>query len=405
MNGSAGERAVLAAFAAMLIVLPFASSVALRNGFLALGAIGLAIVLVRRREVPSMPREMWWILAAACAWAAWCIASTAWSIDRTYSAGELRPELLPPLLAFLCFFIVTRDSSRLRLWAWCIAVTTGGLAMSAILTEAVFPDGVRRPFHGDHASISTHLALGLPVDAWLFFTTASRAQRAGLLAIGVAAAIAGVLSANRMLWISIAAASIVGLAFGASSWRIPSRRGLLLAVVAVGICVAGLAGTIERKSLELAQQHGELPAISADDRLAIWRLGAERAKESPWLGYGFGRGILRQEFRYAVSQDQPNALHWHGHNVFLDVVLQLGLVGLAIFVLLWGSVAVRYFRATRSTPEGRMLGALGLALFAAFILKNTTDDVFVRHTALLWWALTGAILGVLARNAQARPGG
>jgi hypothetical protein len=47
-----------------------------------------------------------------------------------------------------------------------------------------------------------------------------------------------------------------------------------------------------------------------------------------------------------------------------------------------------------------VLGAIGLALLAAFLVKNLTDDFFNRHNALVFWALNGMLLG-LARRPRA----
>jgi hypothetical protein len=48
-----------------------------------------------------------------------------------------------------------------------------------------------------------------------------------------------------------------------------------------------------------------------------------------------------------------------------------------------------------------VLGAIGLALVAAFLVKNLTDDFFNRHNALVFWALNGLLIG-LGRRRGAR---
>jgi hypothetical protein len=56
----------------------------------------------------------------------------------------------------------------------------------------------------------------------------------------------------------------------------------------------------------------------------------------------------------------------------------------------------------RSTDPGiAEIGAAGLALVAGVVVKNLTDDFFVRQSALLFWSLVGAGLGAAAARQQA----
>ncbi len=87
----------------------------------------------------------------------------------------------------------------------------------------------------------------------------------------------------------------------------------------------------------------------------------------------------------------------HAHNTFLNRALETGLAGLAAFVYPagFGRHRVPARRAERR-PDTAAIGAAGLALVAGVIVKNLTDDFFVRQNALLFWALVGAGLGAAA---------
>ena len=66
-------------------------------------------------------------------------------------------------------------------------------------------------------------------------------------------------------------------------------------------------------------------------------------------------------------------------------------------------MAVAFRRVARSTDPGiAAIGAAGLALVAGVVVKNLTDDFFVRQNALLFWSLVGAGLGAAAARQQAR---
>jgi len=92
----------------------------------------------------------------------------------------------------------------------------------------------------------------------------------------------------------------------------------------------------------------------------------------------------------------------HAHNMFLNRALETGLPGVAGFVLLLGSVAIAFRRVARSANPGTAaIGAAGLALVAGVVIKNLTDDFFVRQNALLFWSLVGAGLGAAAAREEA----
>src|SRR5881628_3221400 len=103
LASAARGRALLAALlCAMLFVLPFRSSVALRNVLLCATIAGLAALALRGAPWRSwMPARR--VLVPILLLAAWCVASTAWSVVPQATARELWPEVVAPLLAFFAF--------------------------------------------------------------------------------------------------------------------------------------------------------------------------------------------------------------------------------------------------------------------------------------------------------------
>src|SRR5205823_11148585 len=90
----------------------------------------------------------------------------------------------------------------------------------------------------------------------------------------------------------------------------------------------------------------------------------------------------------------------HGHNVFLDAALELGVLGVVAFTALMGAVAWSYWKL-RERDETLMLAIAGLAILAGYLSKNLTDDFFHRPNSLLFWAINGMLLGLAARRSSA----
>ena len=111
-----------------------------------------------------------------------------------------------------------------------------------------------------------------------------------------------------------------------------------------------------------------------------------RIRERPWLGFGFGKSILREELRGSLG----NPLLAHAHNLFVSQWVQTGAIGVLTLLGLLAALAWRYgsFCAVRRRHAGGSSASGGLTLLAAFVVKNLTDDFLVRPTSKEFWAST-----------------
>jgi O-antigen ligase len=132
----------------------------------------------------------------------------------------------------------------------------------------------------------------------------------------------------------------------------------------------------------------------------LWPEVLEHIKARPLTGYGFGRGILRQ----SLSDDLKRPLQWHAHNLFLDTLLQVGIPGLLLLLLLLGATLREGWRMMR-VPDDLSV-ACGLAVIgvvAGMVVRNMTDTLWVRQNALFYWGVL-AVLFALGRRPAARAG-
>jgi O-antigen ligase len=128
-------------------------------------------------------------------------------------------------------------------------------------------------------------------------------------------------------------------------------------------------------------------AIGRDSTLSgraeIWSAVLPKIMDHPWLGNGYSSfwlGLGSQS-----SADLWSMLHWHvphSHNGFLDLVLELGVVGLGIFLagfvvsLRRGLLWARIERAT--------IGLWPLTFLSFMFLFNLTEGSILRQDNLLW---------------------
>jgi O-antigen ligase len=393
------DRLLTASTATLLLVVPFSGSAGVRGALLVLAAVALCLRL--RMHLATLrgrfPRAVGIPFAA---WSALAIASAAWSVDRAYTTSELKPEILYAAVALVTFFLASRVD-RWRAW-WTALVAGTVLAIVAALLLAMLPFAIsRHAVEGGAGHLSTHLVLVAPL---LFALAWPRPWGREMGAVALTAAVAfivavGWFTENRMLWPALAAQLLAGIA----AWRASVRanaapaRSLRRVTLAAGIIlVVAFASSVIERSDKFRIASPAAPQFESDLRPRIWARGVAHFREAPWLGHGFGREILASSFKVITPRDHPEIRH--AHNVFLDMALQLGVVGLVVFVALLLALA-REYRHLLSDPRLAPLGIMGLAVLAGFIVKNLTDDFFYRHNALLFWAINGMLLG-LARNGR-----
>jgi O-antigen ligase len=154
-----------------------------------------------------------------------------------------------------------------------------------------------------------------------------------------------------------------------------------------------LAGQAERSGVSAN-------ALHQDSRLALWPKVVEYIEARPLTGYGFGRGVLGARLQEDLGEVDHHL--WHAHNIFLEVLLQLGVPGAALLLVLLGAIAREGWRAARDLDQaGAACGIALLAIVAGMLVRNMTDTLLVRQNALLFWGVTGLLLGTTLRTQMA----
>jgi O-antigen ligase len=393
-------ESVLGAFAVACACI-FVASLAFHHAIaLRLYALGVAMVLTffagGWREVTTFPLRGAWI-----AWAAIAALSVILARDRHYSYYEFCHEIIYAFIAFAMWYTLARQHRGAR---W-LGRTIAGLTVT-VLAVGIAAYAPERPWfdlgvHGDVGFLSTFLVTILPVLLLLALRSPPRsAARIGAVALAVGCLAAGFLTLNRMFWFAAAAEITIFALFSMRYWRHRHRVAWRVAVAALVAALAlfeVLLASESRIALS-APGAGVWEFFALDPRGDLWPFATDWLVQHPWIGAGLGKWSMREVF----DAQFHDPLLLHAHNLFLDRALETGLPGLAMFVLLLVSTAIAFGRLARSDDVGTAaIGAAGLALMAGIVLKNLTDDFFVRENALLFWSLTGAALGAGAARQDA----
>jgi len=149
---------------------------------------------------------------------------------------------------------------------------------------------------------------------------------------------------------------------------------------------------------------GDQP-YSLRTRLTAWQIMAKIIAANPWLGLG------PSNYYWSTSQYLFYGFQvvFSSHNQYIDIVAQYGLVGLALFLLLWIRLLVKGLSVSKRIPDSFerafAIGATG-GIFGSLVAGFLGDWLlpFVYNVGLagfrssyLLWLFGGALLAVVHR--------
>jgi exopolysaccharide production protein ExoQ len=149
-----------------------------------------------------------------------------------------------------------------------------------------------------------------------------------------------------------------------------TRRKLLAIVVTSGLVVAAFWRLIAAYFEVYTTTGNEAETLTG--RVGIWNYTLESALEQPWIGHGF------HSFRNVVPAFGVFEA-WHAHNELLQLFYTYGIVGLLLFIAVYGSL---YLQLRRASVSDKAL-FYGLLLF--IVIRGFGDTDRFELTLPLWF--------------------
>lgn len=205
---------------------------------------------------------------------------------------------------------------------------------------------------------------------------------------------------SRGAWLGFGAALGVMILFG------PKRRwrGLAIGLLcAIGLIFAILTGilpdALTARFSDFAQDLSgfqDVRGVAINDanyavieRLAHWQAAFAMAEDHPLIGVGFGAYEIAYP-RYALV-NWPHPLG-HAHNYYLNLLAEVGVIGLGAYLLLWLSISWLTMRALGRLEGFRRGVALGLlGVWTHLAVHSLFDKLYVNNLFLHVGVLLGLI--------------
>ena len=321
------------------------------------------------------------------------VASTAWSLDPLLTLRRSLPFTLAGLfgLWFAARFPAPRQFAILRLAMVAVALATIALVVCAPALALDRSPGHAADWQGIFTQKNACGRIMVLASAVILFADRITVKRLAALALFLFVL---VMSGSRGAWMVEAAIVLLWLLLLVAR-RGGSRLRLILGLAApafVALCAAAVF-----LFPHLTRLLGRDATLSG--RTAIWALVARFIAQRPLFGYGydaFWRGMVGPSFQIDA------AVHFiveHAHNGFLEICLELGAAGLALFLLSYAGAWRRLWPRWRSGNLAPI--AFPLAILVLILLYDLDENTLLIFNGI-FWPLYVAALATIASLAPQR---
>ena len=380
---------------------PFNSLSSLIGGIVIIATV-LHILLYGRGRIPSLPVAVWFIFLS------WSAITAFWAQLPTAAVEELRLAL-PLVLSMAVVGVLPSEGNDVG--AVRVAIVIGGAVIGAYAL-ALLATGSAFPIHGTAqrfsiasdpsqsnpnqlaAALILPLIFSLDLVVWghgphMRPGTWKLVGATSALLIGVALIMTG----SRGGVIAAVTAFLLILFF-TWRWHPEARRSVIRLVVGVFVTVALLGfASFVATTLSPEGRWADLASIDPVQRLTsteagssgrtdIWTTGYAACRQFCALGAGVGNFATVFTELFATSGAERNVgLDRPGHNLYIQVAVETGLVGLALL----GFAFASEWMALRST--GDLAPALAAALVALLVVDAFESFIWFKYFWLLFMVI------------------
>lgn len=374
-------------------------------------ALSLVVILFLVRSWRS-GRWAWagerWFQVAMLVWL-WLFVSSITAMDRGAAFGRaLWWFRFPVYAAALAYWLL--DRGRLRRIVAFDALVMGVVALDAIYQYFTGVDlfgfekqGYRLtgPMHRLAVGILlTKLGwiAGLPIARWGFERGDTRvkvAVAAWLLAVTTAV----VLSGERMALVLM----ILGAFIAASTLDTKARKAaiavLLVAILAIALALAGKGDLYERY---VRQTQESITDLWASVYGQLWRNALVIAEHHPVTGVGPKNfRIACHDDTIAIGAENLGRCGTHPHNLYLEWLVETGVVGLIGFLVLLGLWLRRIYLHRRLSKDWWLTSGAAVSVLLQVWPLGPTGSLFNNWNGSMFWFALGIALHAGARDVNA----
>jgi O-antigen ligase len=333
-----------------------------------LAGAALLLSLGRTKGRATLLRDHPLLASLAIALGAWALASALWAPDVARARGRAFTLALSIILVFIVYGAI-RKALHAR---WLVRGYVAGAVLTALLGLVVSSpdagDGSRLSGGiGDPNELALVLVPGLALAFFAMPGAHGSIERWFLMASAGVMAVSVLETGSRGGLIALATSFAAGLILG-------GRRRAHVFVALLGFAALGIVYFALVAPPEVSGRVLHFTAGGGSGRTDLWAIAQQVAADHPLLGVGIGN-FEEVEPAYASRTtnlsavdlviDDPHVVH----NSYLELLAELGVVGLACFVAFVGGAIALGWRAVRAFARS---GNTDLELIARGLIVGLT---------------------------------
>lgn len=164
-----------------------------------------------------------------------------------------------------------------------------------------------------------------------------------------------------------------------SGFRFDQRLVMVLVLVAA-VMVSVVGAWLGQNYVEVLASLGRDPTLTG--RTVLWKLTVDYIFQSPWIGHGYDAFWSSRSLDATFIWGQVGWYAPHAHNGFLDLMINVGVVGTILFGISFMWTFRRGLRWIRSHRSG--IGLWPVVYLTFLVVYNFGESVVLQRNNLFW---------------------
>ena len=391
------KMGILFSLAIYISQIPFpkdnASVKSLSLGFVAV--LWIARLILERRFTFVRTRLWWPVIIFTVI----TILSVIVSINVDYSLKNIKKYTFTSLFLFFAIVNNVRDLKDVKILLLALMISTGVFSLLALIDYFLFEPsfGSRLSFRyldKNLGRFSVFYDIVIPINLALIFITKDKIKR-------VLFGLVFLLSITTIFFMQMRASYLV-IFLSLLAITFVYRKKLFVFMLIIPFLVAIMMPTnMVTRALEMFKFGDYMKSDGVlNYRIDTWKGAVRIIKENPALGLGVGKSNFGKTVKKFNDLNIP---YDHAHNIYLQIAVELGLLGLAAFLWLFGSVFYHGLKHYLSLPRNdeKAILIFGILCSIGGLFLHGLIAYFYKHEGFYTlWVTVALLFALIEGNAE-----
>ena len=352
--------------------------------------------LILERRFTFVRTRLWWPVII---FTLITLISVIGSIDVEYSLRNIKKYTFISVFLFFAIVNNVRDLKDIKIMLLALLVSTGFFSVLGLINylafEPIFGTRLSFPYlRRNLGEFSKFYDVVIPINLALVLITKNKIKK-------VLFGFVFLLSITTIFFMQMRA-SYLAIFLSLFAITFVYRKKLFIFMLIIPFLVAIMMPTnMATRAREMFKFGNYLKSDGVlNYRIDTWKGAVRIIKENPVLGLGVGKSNFGKT---AKQFNDLNIPYDHAHNTYLQIAVELGLIGLAAFLWLFGSVFYFgfkcYFHLPKTDERAVLIFGILCGIGAVF-LHGFISYFYVRLGFFTLWVTVGLLFALIEGNAE-----